>query len=34
MTVVVNGKTVETDKNGYMVNLDDWNEEVAKVIAE
>jgi len=28
-----NGTTIESDANGYLVNLDDWNEEVAKVIA-
>jgi tRNA 2-thiouridine synthesizing protein E len=29
----VNGATIETNEKGYLVNLDDWNEEVAKVIA-
>jgi len=33
MSYEVNGKTVEADKNGYLVNIEDWNEEVAKVIA-
>ncbi len=33
MSYEVNGKTIETDKNGYLVNLEDWNQEVAKVIA-
>ena len=33
MSYEVNGKTIEADKNGYLVNLEDWNEEVAKVIA-
>lgn len=34
MTIEVGGKTVETDANGYLVNVEDWNEDVAKVIAE
>lgn len=33
MALTVNGKEIETDKNGYMVNLDEWNEEVANAIA-
>ncbi|MDM8561463.1 TusE/DsrC/DsvC family sulfur relay protein [Candidatus Parabeggiatoa sp. HSG14] len=33
MAYEVNGKTIEIDKNGYLLNVDDWNEEVAKVIA-
>ena len=33
MSYEVNGKTIEADKNGYLVNLEDWNEDVAKVIA-
>jgi tRNA 2-thiouridine synthesizing protein E len=34
MTIEVGGQTVETDKNGYLVNVEDWNEDVAKAIAE
>ncbi|QEP42008.1 TusE/DsrC/DsvC family sulfur relay protein [Ectothiorhodospiraceae bacterium BW-2] len=34
MSYEVNGSAVEADANGYLVNLDDWSEEVAKVIAE
>ncbi len=34
MALEVNGKTVETTENGYLVNLEDWNEDVAKAIAE
>jgi tRNA 2-thiouridine synthesizing protein E len=34
MAYEVNGNTIEADANGYLVNLDDWNEDVAKVIAE
>lgn len=33
MALTVNGKEIETDKNGYLVNLDDWNEAVANAIA-
>ena len=34
MSIEVNGKTIETTENGYLVNLEDWNEEVGKVLAE
>ena len=34
MAIEVNGKTIETDANGYLANVEDWNEDVAKVIAE
>lgn len=34
MSLEVNGKTVETDAKGYLVNLEDWSEDVAKAIAE
>jgi tRNA 2-thiouridine synthesizing protein E len=30
----IDGKTIETDTNGYLVNPEDWNEQVAAVIAE
>lgn len=33
MALVVNGKELETTANGFLVNLDDWSEEVANVIA-
>ena len=29
----VNGATLETNDKGYLVNIDEWNEEVGKVIA-
>ena len=29
----VNGKEIETTETGFLVNLEDWNEEVAKAIA-
>lgn len=34
MAIEVNGKTYETDEEGYLVNLADWNEDIAKLIAE
>ena len=34
MTIEVGGQTVETDKNGYLVNVEDWSEDIAKAIAE
>lgn len=33
MAYEVNGKTIETTEAGYLVDLNDWNEDVAKVIA-
>ena len=33
MSYVINGKNIETDANGYLVNVTDWNEDVAKHIA-
>ena len=33
MAIEVNGKTIETDNNGNLVNLQDWDEEVAKALA-
>ncbi|TNF84896.1 MAG: TusE/DsrC/DsvC family sulfur relay protein [Gammaproteobacteria bacterium] len=33
MTFEVEGRTIETDKNGYLVNVDDWDEKVAEAIA-
>lgn len=34
MPIEVNGKTYETDEEGYLVNRTDWNEEVAKAMAK
>ncbi len=34
MPIEVNGKTIETDEEGYLVNLSDWNEDVALKLAE
>lgn len=33
-TIEVGGKAVETDEEGYLVNLSDWNEDIAKHIAQ
>ena len=33
MAIEVAGKPVETDEEGYIQNIDDWNEDVAKYIA-
>lgn len=33
MSFELNGKTYETDEEGYLQNLDDWSEEVANYIA-
>ena len=30
----VNGKVVEVDEDGFLVNLDQWDEEVAKFLAK
>ena len=34
MTIEVGGKSLETDEEGYLVNLSDWNEDVANEIAK
>ena len=34
MAIEVNGQTIETDEEGYIVNLADWTEEVANAIAK
>ncbi len=34
MALEVEGKTVETTDNGYLVNLEDWSEAVAEAIAK
>lgn len=33
MALVVNNNTIATDKEGYLINLDDWNTDVAITIA-
>jgi len=32
--IEVNGKSYETDEEGYLVNLGEWNEDVANFIAK
>ena len=34
MAFEINGKTIETTENGYLVDLNEWNEDVAKEIAK
>ena len=34
MPIEVSGKTVETDEEGYLVNLADWSEDIANAIAK
>ena len=34
MTLQVNGKTYDTDEEGYLANLSDWSEELAAKMAE
>ena len=31
MPIEVNGQSIETDEEGYLVNRTDWNEDVAKL---
>ena len=33
MTYEVNGKTLEATESGFLVNLDDWDKDVAEAIA-
>ena len=34
MGIEVNGTEFETDEEGYLVNLADWNEDIANAIAK
>ncbi len=34
MSIEFNGKTIETDKNGYLVNAEDWSRELAEHLAK
>jgi tRNA 2-thiouridine synthesizing protein E len=34
MALEVGGKTVETDEEGYLVNLADWDEDIANELAK
>lgn len=33
-SIEANGTTVEVDEEGYLVNLNDWNKDLAGVLAE
>ena len=33
MTIEVNGKTFDTDEEGYLANLNDWEPEIATAMA-
>ena len=33
MPIEFEGKTIETNASGYLVNLDDWSEDLAKAMA-
>ncbi|MCB1738562.1 MAG: TusE/DsrC/DsvC family sulfur relay protein [Gammaproteobacteria bacterium] len=33
MALEINGKTIETTENGFLVDYTDWNEDVAKALA-
>ena len=34
MAIEIGGKSIETDEEGYLVNLSDWTEEVALELAK
>jgi tRNA 2-thiouridine synthesizing protein E len=34
MSIEVNGKSIETDEEGYIVNLSDWDEDIANELAK
>jgi len=34
MPIEINGQTYETDEEGYLANLADWNEDIANAIAQ
>ena len=34
MALVVEGKTVETDEEGYLADLNDWSENIATEMAK
>ena len=34
MAIELNGVTYETDEDGYLLNLDQWNKDVAAYLAE
>ena len=32
--IVINGKEIETDAEGYLAQLDDWSEDIASYLAQ
>ncbi|HHH39391.1 MAG TPA: sulfite reductase subunit gamma, partial [Sedimenticola sp.] len=34
MSIEVNGKTIATDEEGYLVNPEQWDEEVAEALVK
>ena len=34
MTIEVNGKSIETTASGFLENIEDWSEDLAKIIAD
>lgn len=34
MEKIIAGKTIEVDKEGYLLNFSDWNEDIAKELAQ
>jgi tRNA 2-thiouridine synthesizing protein E len=34
MQLEINGKSIETDPQGYLLNLSDWSEDLASALAE
>jgi tRNA 2-thiouridine synthesizing protein E len=32
--IVINGKQIETDAEGYLAQLDDWSEDIANYLAQ
>ncbi len=34
MPILINDREIATDKEGYLISLDDWNHSVANAIAE
>ena len=34
MPLAVNGRAIEVDKEGFLINPDDWSEQVATLIAQ
>ncbi len=34
MAYTVNGKSVEADEEGYLININEWNEDLAGLIAK